>query len=84
MHNTMGSFNFGGSGSLNISEMKHQGSKKKLKSQHPSDIPHLHDAFAKARGHFNVEHMENDHGLKHGKYKNERTFGQRNQTIDTE
>jgi hypothetical protein len=56
---TMGSFNFGDKLTTPLSEMKNI-SPKKSNKVHPSEIPHLHDAFTKARGHFNIEHMEAD------------------------
>lgn len=62
----------------------HKPKKEPKVERHPSEIPHLHDAFTKARGHFNIDHLETDGGYKHGKFKNTRTFGQRTQTIDTD
>jgi hypothetical protein len=93
---TMASFNCKTGGNTPLSEMKsyknsesrkdffHKPKNEPKVERHPSEIPHLHDAFTKARGHFNIDHLETDGGYKHGKFKNTRTFGQRTQTIDTE
>jgi hypothetical protein len=74
MANTMGSFNFGDKGAF--SEAKNTSPKKASKA-HPTEIPHLHDAFTKARGHFNIDHLETDagSGYKNGKFEKSRTFG---------
>jgi hypothetical protein len=77
MANTMGSFNFGDKA---FSDVKQQPSARKKDKMHPTDIPHLHDAFTKARGHFNIDHLETDagSGYKNGKFEKYKTFGQRN------